>query len=93
MCLAIPGQVLTVDDAVADPWSRTGKVRFGPIEKSINLAYVPDAVVGDYVLVHVGFALQKIDAEEAARTWDILREMEELQDLGELSEHPPQPTS
>jgi len=85
MCLAIPGQVLTVD-AAPEPWNRTGRVRFGTIEKSINLAYTPDAVVGDYVLVHVGFALQKIDEDEAMRVWDILREMEELQDLDPASE-------
>ena len=82
MCLAIPGQVLSVDD-VSDPWNRTGKVQFGTIEKTINLAYAPDAGVGDYVLVHVGFALQQIDPEEAARIWEILREMEELADLEE----------
>jgi len=82
MCLAIPGQVLSVD-SVSDPWNRTGKVLFGTIEKTINLAYAPDAEIGDYVLVHVGFALQKIDPDEAARIWDILREMEELQDLEE----------
>ena len=58
-------------------------MRFGTIEKSVNLAYAPDAEIGDYVLVHVGFALQKIDPEEAARVWEILREMEELRDLEE----------
>jgi hydrogenase expression/formation protein HypC len=85
MCLAIPGEVLTID-AVSDPLNRTGRVRFGTIEKPINLAFAPDAEVGDYVLVHVGFALQKIDPEEATRIWDILREMEELQDLEEAAE-------
>jgi hydrogenase expression/formation protein HypC len=84
MCLAIPGQILTIETPV-DPWNRTGRVRFGTIEKSINLAYAPDAGVGDYVLVHVGFALQQIDPEEAARIWEILREMEELQDLAEVT--------
>ena len=87
MCLAIPGQVLTVDTP-SDAWSRTGRVRFGTIEKTINLAYAPDAGVGDYVLVHVGFALQKIDPEEAARIWEILREMEELNDLAEEAPRP-----
>jgi len=82
MCLAIPGQVLTVDP-VSDPWNRTGKVLFGTIEKNINLAYAPDAEIGDYVLVHVGFALQKIDPEEAAEIWEVLRQMEELKDLEE----------
>lgn len=63
---------------------------FGTIEKTINLAYAPDAEVGDYVLVHVGFALQRIDPEEAARIWDILREMEELQDLEVATQAPPE---
>ena len=85
MCLAIPGQILTIDTP-SEPWSRTGRVLFGTIEKSINLAYAPDADVGDYVLVHVGFALQRIDPEEATRIWEILREMEELQDLAEVNE-------
>ncbi len=49
MCLAIPGQVLSVDP-VSDPWNRTGKVLFGTIEKTINLAYAPDAEIGDFVL-------------------------------------------
>jgi hydrogenase expression/formation protein HypC len=92
MCLAIPGQVLTVD-ASSDPWNRTGRVRFGTIEKSVNLAYAPDAGVGDYVLVHVGFALQRIDPEEAARVWAILREMEELQDLAEATNPSPETPS
>ena len=87
MCLAIPGQILTVD-TLSDPWNRTGRVLFGTIEKTINLAYAPDAAVGDFVLVHVGFALQRIDPEEAARIWEILREMEELHDL-EDTDHPP----
>ena len=82
MCLAIPGQVLTVDP-VSDLWNRTGKVLFGTIEKTINLAYAPDAEIGDYVLVHVGFALQKIDPQEAAEIWEVLRQMEELKDLEE----------
>jgi hydrogenase expression/formation protein HypC len=85
MCLAIPGQVLSVDP-VSDPWNRTGKVLFGTIEKTINLAYAPDAEIGDFVLVHVGFALQRIDAEEAAEIWKILKQMEEL---GDLEEAPP----
>jgi len=87
MCLAIPGQILTVD-TLSDPWNRTGRVLFGTIEKTINLAYTPDAAVGDFVLVHVGFALQRIDPEEAEHIWELLREMEELHDL-EDADHPP----
>ena len=88
MCLAIPGQVLTID-STSEPWNRTGRVLFGTIEKSINLAYAPDAEIGDYVLVHVGFALQRIDPDEAARIWEILREMEELHDLETADDPPP----
>jgi len=88
MCLAIPGQILAVDN-LSDPWNRTGRVLFGTIEKTINLAYAPDAGVGDYVLVHVGFALQRIDPEEAARIWEILRDMEELQDLEDAANPSP----
>ena len=87
MCLAIPGQVITVE-AASEPWNRSGRVRFGTIEKTVNLAYAPDAEVGDYVLVHVGFALQRIDAEEAERTLEMLREMEELQDLETVDDAP-----
>lgn len=89
MCLAIPGQIISIDDP-PDPWNRIGTVRFGVIEKSVNLSYAPDAELGDHVLVHVGFALQKIDPEEAARIWDILREMEELRDLEPPEPLPPQ---
>jgi len=78
MCLAIPGRVL---DIVLDHGLRTGRVDFGGTVKKVFLEHVPEAVVGDYVLVHVGFALSVIDAEEAARTYQLL---EELGQLGEL---------
>jgi len=64
MCLAVPGQVLNVAD---DPL-RTATVSFGGVTKSISLAFVPDAGVGDYVIVHVGFAISKLDEEAAQRT-------------------------
>jgi len=92
VCLAIPGQVLTID-AVSDPYNRTGRVLFGTIEKTIHLSYTPEVEVGDYVLVHVGFALQRIDPEEAARIWEILREMEELHDLATADGPPAEATS
>lgn len=78
MCLAIPGRVL---DIALDHGLRTGRVDFGGTVKKVFLEHVPEAVVGDYVLVHVGFALSVIDAEEAARTYRLL---EELGQLGEL---------
>ena len=73
MCLAIPGQVL--DLTQDDPILRTGRVDFGGIVKRINLAYVPEARVGDYVLVHVGFGISIIDESEADRVFAHLREM------------------
>ena len=81
MCLAVPGQILSV--AGDDPISRTARVSFGGIVKEIALAYTPDAKVGDYVIVHVGFALNIIDEEEAHRVFDYLREMDELLELGQ----------
>ncbi len=79
MCLAIPGQILSISDT--NPLMRMGKVSFGGIVKEINLAYVPEAVVGDYVIVHVGFAISTLDAEEAHRVFDYLQEMDELGEL------------
>jgi hydrogenase expression/formation protein HypC len=60
---------------------RTGKVNFGGILKEVNLAYVPEAVPGDYVLVHVGFALSIVDESEANQVFEYLRQMDELAEL------------
>ena len=79
MCLAIPGKLLSV--AGADPLTRTGRVSFGGIVKEISLAYVPEAQVDDYVIVHVGFALSVVDEDEARRTLEYLKEMDELSEL------------
>ena len=80
MCLAIPGRILSMTGD--DPLMRVGRVDFGGIVKEINLAYVPEAALGDYVLVHVGFAISVIDAAEAARIFDYLREIGELDEEG-----------
>lgn len=64
MCLSIPGRVVQITDA--EPLTRRGKVDFGGIAKEINLVFVPEAQVGDFVLVHVGFAIGRIDGREAA---------------------------
>lgn len=81
MCLAVPGKLVSIE--AFDPTFRTGKVNFGGIVKEVNLAYVPEAKVGDYVLVHVGFALTIVDEEEATKVFTYLKEMNEL---GELQE-------
>jgi len=76
MCLAVPGKVLSV--LGDDPIARSGKVDFGGIVKEVNLAFVPEAGVGDYVLVHVGLAIATVDEDEAQRTLEHLREIDAL---------------
>jgi hydrogenase expression/formation protein HypC len=76
MCLAVPGQLLSVTGD--DQLTRTGKVDFGGIAKEVGLAFVPEAVVGDYLLVHAGFAIGIIDADEAARVFEYLEEIDRL---------------
>ncbi len=74
MCLAVPGRVLAVhDDAL-----RSARVDFAGIQRDVQLAFVPDARVGDYVLVHVGFALARLDEAEAQRVFEALRELDAL---------------
>jgi hydrogenase expression/formation protein HypC len=80
MCLAVPGKILSI--AGADEL-RMGRVSFGGIVKEANLACVPEAKVGDYVVVHVGFALSVVDEAEAKITLDYLRQIGELQALEE----------
>jgi hydrogenase expression/formation protein HypC len=81
MCLAIPGKIVSVRGE--DPLERTGKIDFGGILKEASLAYVPEAVVGDYVIVHVGFALSRVDEAEAHKIFAYLKEMEDLSELQE----------
>jgi hydrogenase expression/formation protein HypC len=73
VCLAVPGQIIAIDSA--QPETRVGRVRFGGIVKEVNLAFVPEAQQGDYVLVHVGFAITRIDDAEAARVFAYLKEI------------------
>lgn len=79
MCLAIPGEILDIRE---EKGLKFGRVRFGGITRDVCLAYVPDAVPGEYVAVHVGFAISKIDPEQAAES---LRILEEIGQLGELT--------
>ncbi|MEZ5287386.1 MAG: HypC/HybG/HupF family hydrogenase formation chaperone [Vicinamibacterales bacterium] len=81
MCLAVPGRILEIEGD--DPLLRSGRVDFAGIQKRVNLAYVPDAVVGDYVMVHVGFAISRVDEAEAAQVLDYLRRMGDLAELAE----------
>lgn len=78
MCLAIPGRVLEEFDRDG---MRMARVQFGGIVREASLDYVPAAKTGDYVLVHVGFAISTVDAEEAARTYQLLQDMDQLTEL------------
>ncbi len=77
MCLAIPGKILDLEE---DGESRLARVEFGGITRKVSLDLVPEAGVGDYVIVHVGFAISKVDEEEAHRTLELLEQMSALQD-------------
>jgi hydrogenase expression/formation protein HypC len=79
MCLGVPGKIVQIDDSPIG--MNMGKVSFGGITKEVCLAYTPDAQVGDYVVVHVGFAITKIDEAEAKHVFEYL---EEIGELGEL---------
>ena len=78
MCLTVPGRVLNVEDG--DPAFRNAEVDFCGVRKIVNLSYTPEVVPGDFVLVHVGFAISRVDREEAAQ---ILRD---LRSIGALDE-------
>jgi len=84
MCLAIPGKIIRIE---TDPQGvRSGKADFGGVIKQVCLEYTPDVQCGDYVLVHVGFALGKVDVAEAERTYKLLDEMNQLSELDVESE-------
>ncbi len=90
MCLAIPGKIISIDNQL-DEIFRIAKVSFDGIVKDVNLAMVPEAKVGDYVLVHVGSAISIVDEKEAKETMDILYQMGEMSELdfGNSSETSP----
>ena len=81
MCLAIPGKIESITGD--DPLSRMGRINFGGILKEASLAYLPEASVGNYVIVHAGFALSRVDEDEAQKVFEYLKQMEELDDLKE----------
>jgi hydrogenase expression/formation protein HypC len=80
MCLAVPGKVLTKENIGG---VEVGQVRFGGITRQVALGFVPEAEVGDYVMVHVGFAISRVDAEEAQRTYEILEQLGALEEAEE----------
>ena len=85
MCLAVPGKIASI---TGEDLLRAAKVDFSGVLKDVNLAYVPEAKVGDYVMVHVGFAISIVDEEEASKVFGYLKEMGELGELGELTPNP-----
>ncbi len=76
MCLAIPGKIL---DCIESGGLRVGRVQFGGVVRQTSLSFVPEAQVGDYVMVHVGYAISRVDAEEAEKTYQLLTEMGALE--------------
>jgi hydrogenase expression/formation protein HypC len=76
MCLGIPGEIVAIDEPSAEGALLEGVVSFGGVRKRVCLAYVPEAKVGDYAVVHAGFALNLVDEEQARQIFAILAEME-----------------
>jgi hydrogenase expression/formation protein HypC len=83
MCLAIPGEII---ELLEHHGLKFGRVQFGGIQREVCLEYQPAAKVGDFVLVHVGFAIATIDRDQAAQTWATLRELGEIAELEDPSE-------
>lgn len=81
MCLAVPGKIIEI--VGDDPVTRSGRVDFGGVIKEVNLSFVPEAAPGDYVIVHAGFAINTVDAAEAAKVFEVLREIRGLDGFGE----------
>ncbi len=87
MCLGIPGKVVEINDGPL----KMARVDFGGVRKEACLEYVPETQIGDYVIVHVGFAISRVDEEEALRTLELLRMIDELgleQELGAMPDEP-----
>lgn len=76
MCLAVPGQIISIDES--NPEMKMAKVRFGEVIRDISIQWLKDVGVGDYIIAHVGTALNKLDEEDARFTLDALREMGEI---------------
>lgn len=79
MCLGVPGQILSID--ASDSLTPSARVSFGGIVKQVCLSYTPEAQIGDYVVVHVGFAISRLDPDEARRTFEYLEQLGELAEL------------
>jgi len=91
MCLAIPGKLIEMSTNAEGVLM--GKANFGGIVKQVCLEYTPEVKIGEYILVHVGFALSKVDEEEAAKTYKLLEEMGQLSELDDPEAEEPTPKS
>lgn len=80
MCLAVPGKIISLENE--DSIARSGRVSFGGVIKEVNLALVPDAEIGDYVIVHAGFGISILDEDEAKKTLEYLNEIDRLSESG-----------
>ena len=76
MCLAVPGKIISIDDSAS--LTRTGRIEFGGIVKEACLAFIPEAGIGDYVLVHAGIAISTIKEDEARRTFEYLDQINQI---------------
>lgn len=83
MCLAVPGKIVSITPG--EGLERSGRVSFGGVVKEVNLAFVPEAQVGDYVMVHVGFALSRVDEREAEQIFAYLAELEAGEPVGDAT--------
>lgn len=84
MCLAVPGKLISVSGE--DPFQRTGKVSFGGVMKDVSLACLPEAQVGDYVIVHVGMAISRLDESEANEVFTYLKQIDEANSAADTVE-------
>ncbi len=81
MCLAAPGKILTIDEGGQTPGDRIGTIDFNGSQVDVSLSLVPDTKIGDWVLVHAGYAISQLDEAEAKETWDYLREFEGVEGI------------
>jgi hydrogenase expression/formation protein HypC len=86
MCLSIPGKLIEISSQLDDTF-RVGKVSFDGIVKKVSLTLVPEAKIGDYVMVHVGAAIGMVDEEEAKKTFELLKQLDELHELENNETH------
>ncbi len=81
MCLAVPGKIINISDE--GPLFRTGRIDFSGVTKEVSLAYVPEAKIDDYVIVHAGFALSIVDEQEAQASLEAFQELSDFESAGE----------